>query len=82
MTPGLTTDRVHNEQALPSSASAHRKLSPTVPSDSYHASSTEEALRDERDFAAHNYHPLPVVFARAQGCKVWDPEDREYLDFV
>lgn len=48
----------------------------------YHASSTTEAIQAEKDFAAHNYHPLPVVFARAQGTSVWDPEGRHYLDFL
>lgn len=48
----------------------------------YHASSTQEAIQSEKDFAAHNYHPLPVVFARAQGTSVWDPEGRHYLDFL
>lgn len=48
----------------------------------YHAASTEEAIRTEKDYAAHNYHPLPVVFARAQGTSVWDPEGRHYLDFL
>ncbi|KAL2828626.1 ornithine aminotransferase [Aspergillus pseudoustus] len=48
----------------------------------YHASSTQEAIKAEHDFAAHNYHPLPVVFARAQGTSVWDPEGRHYLDFL
>ena len=27
-----------------------------------------------------SYHPLPIVFDRAQGCKVWDPEGNEYID--
>ncbi|KAL4812859.1 ornithine aminotransferase [Aspergillus spinulosporus] len=48
----------------------------------YHASSTQEAIQAENDYAAHNYHPLPVVFARAQGTSVWDPEGRHYLDFL
>lgn len=51
-------------------------------SDRYHASSSDEAVHDEHEYAAHNYHPLPIVFARAQGTKVWDPEGREYLDFL
>ena len=29
-----------------------------------------------------SYHPLPVVFARAEGARVWDPEGREYVDFL
>lgn len=48
----------------------------------YHASSTEEAIQSEHKYAAHNYHPLPIVFARASGTSVWDPEGRHYLDFL
>jgi ornithine--oxo-acid transaminase len=33
-------------------------------------------------YGAANYHPLPVVFARAQGIYVWDPEGRKYIDFL
>ena len=40
----------------------------------YRASSTKQALDLEREHAAHNYHPLPVVFAKASGVHVWDPE--------
>ncbi|OLE52863.1 MAG: ornithine--oxo-acid transaminase [Acidobacteria bacterium 13_1_20CM_3_53_8] len=36
----------------------------------------------EYTYAAHNYHPLPIVFARASGTSVWDPEGRHYLDFL
>ncbi|CCM00700.1 uncharacterized protein FIBRA_02740 [Fibroporia radiculosa] len=28
------------------------------------------------------YHPLPVVFDRAKGAKVWDPEGHEYIDML
>ncbi len=28
------------------------------------------------------YRPLPVAFVRGQGCRLWDTEGREYLDFV
>ncbi|PNY24564.1 Ornithine aminotransferase [Tolypocladium capitatum] len=48
----------------------------------YHASSTAAAIASEDEHAAHNYHPLPVVFSRAQGVNVWDPEGRQYLDFL
>ncbi|KAK9462758.1 pyridoxal phosphate-dependent transferase [Lipomyces oligophaga] len=44
--------------------------------------SSSEALQYEEDYSAHNYHPLPVVFARAQGAHVWDPEGNQYLDFL
>jgi ornithine--oxo-acid transaminase len=33
-------------------------------------------------YAAHNYHPLPVVIERAQGVWVWDPEGRKYMDML
>ncbi|KAL4955937.1 ornithine aminotransferase [Aspergillus filifer] len=54
----------------------------TTANAAYHASSTTEAIQAEKEFAAHNYHPLPVVFARAEGTSVWDPEGRHYLDFL
>jgi len=50
--------------------------------DHYHATSTAGAIHDELEYAAHNYHPLPVVFARAKGVHVWDPEGNHYLDFL
>lgn len=48
----------------------------------YHSASSEEAIQAEHKHAAHNYHPLPIVFARASGALVWDPENKEYLDFL
>jgi len=44
--------------------------------------SSAETMKMEHLYSAHNYHPLPVVFARASGARVWDPEGREYLDFL
>jgi ornithine--oxo-acid transaminase len=32
--------------------------------------------------SAHNYHPLPVVIARAKGPFVWDVEGKRYFDFL
>ncbi|PQE32001.1 ornithine aminotransferase protein [Rutstroemia sp. NJR-2017a WRK4] len=46
----------------------------------YHSSSTASAIHAEHEYAAHNYHPLPIVFARAQGSTVWDPEGNQYID--
>ncbi|KAG5360951.1 Ornithine aminotransferase [Yarrowia sp. B02] len=40
------------------------------------------AIERENKHSAHNYHPLPVVFTKALGAKVWDPEGKEYLDFL
>lgn len=36
----------------------------------------------EAEYSAHNYHPLPVVFDRAAGALVWDPEGKQYIDFL
>lgn len=44
--------------------------------------SSEQALQLEKHYGAHNYHPLPVVFSKGMGTKVWDPEGKEYLDFL
>ncbi|KAF2435185.1 ornithine aminotransferas-like protein [Tothia fuscella] len=48
----------------------------------YHTTSSEETYEIEAKYAAHNYHPLPIVFARASGVSVWDPEGKHYLDFL
>lgn len=44
--------------------------------------SSETTIDYEQKYSAHNYHPLPVVFAKAKGAHVWDPEGKEYLDFL
>jgi 4-aminobutyrate aminotransferase-like enzyme len=44
--------------------------------------SSSETMELENVYSAHNYHPLPVVFSKGLGAKVWDPEGREYLDFL
>lgn len=44
--------------------------------------SSQTAREYESEYSAHNYHPLPVVFQKAKGAKVWDPEGNEYLDFL
>ena len=43
---------------------------------------TQDYIALEEQYGAHNYHPLDVVVARAEGCWVWDVEDRKYLDFL
>ena len=44
--------------------------------------SSKEAINLEEKYGAHNYHPLPVVIAKGEGAKVWDPEGKEYFDFL
>lgn len=43
---------------------------------------SEDFIKLDETYGAHNYHPLPVVISRAKGVKVWDPEGREYFDFL
>ncbi|OCC09236.1 ornithine--oxo-acid transaminase [Streptomyces sp. PTY087I2] len=44
--------------------------------------SSEQLIRAEAPVLAHNYHPLPVVVARAEGTWVEDVEGRRYLDML
>ncbi|MFF2993089.1 ornithine--oxo-acid transaminase [Streptomyces sp. NPDC057950] len=41
-----------------------------------------DLIRAEGPVLAHNYHPLPVVVARAEGTWVEDVEGRRYLDML
>ena len=41
---------------------------------------TQDYIKLETDFGAHNYHPLDVVIARADGVTVYDVDGRRYLD--
>lgn len=84
MAPGA----IHNDTAAAANGTTlkptARSFHPTGTPDParYHAASSDDAIHAEAAFAAHNYHPLPIVFARASGCSVWDPEDKHYLDFL
>ncbi len=44
--------------------------------------SSEELIKIEEKFGAHNYHPLPVVLAKGEGVFVWDVEGKKYFDFL
>ncbi|MFF4211995.1 ornithine--oxo-acid transaminase [Streptomyces sp. NPDC001796] len=44
--------------------------------------SSAELIQAEEPVLAHNYHPLPVVVARAEGTWVEDVEGRRYLDML
>lgn len=43
---------------------------------------SEDYIRREEKYGAHNYHPLPVVLERGEGIYVWDVEGRRYFDFL
>ncbi len=36
----------------------------------------------EKNYGAHNYHPLPVVISKAKGVWVWDVEGKKYMDML
>lgn len=44
--------------------------------------SSEQIIALDHTHGAHNYHPLPIVFSRGLGPYVWDPEGKQYLDFL
>lgn len=43
---------------------------------------SQDYIALDNTYGAHNYHPLPVVISQAKGCKVQDPEGKEYFDFL
>ncbi|OON74406.1 ornithine--oxo-acid transaminase [Streptomyces tsukubensis] len=43
---------------------------------------TASAIRSSEAHSAHNYHPLPVVVASAEGAWMTDIEGRRYLDML
>ena len=43
---------------------------------------SEQAIKLEDQYGAHNYHPLPVVLNRGEGVYVWDVEGKRYYDFL
>ncbi len=45
-------------------------------------SKTDYHLDLEKEYGAHDYHPLPVVLAKGQGVYLWDVEGKRYYDFL
>lgn len=43
---------------------------------------TSSFIARDEEWGAHNYHPLPVVIAEAEGAWVTDVEGNRYLDFL
>lgn len=43
---------------------------------------SEDYIRLEEAYGAHNYHPLPVVIERGEGIYLWDVEGKRYFDFL
>ncbi len=44
--------------------------------------SSQQLMELEDKYGAHNYHPLPIVIAKGEGVLVWDPEGKQYYDFL
>jgi ornithine--oxo-acid transaminase len=74
----------HAASTTASASASTSSLKPLAPpfTSKYHATTSHSAIESEERYAAHNYHPLPIVFARAQGADVWDPEGNHYIDFL
>ncbi|MCF8336336.1 MAG: ornithine--oxo-acid transaminase [Bacteroidales bacterium] len=43
---------------------------------------TQDFMKREEQYGAHNYHPLPVVLDKGKGVYVWDVEGKQYYDFL
>lgn len=52
----------------------------TMASGSFKPTRTDRLIELDRDHVAHNYAPLPVVAASAEGAWITDVEGRRYLD--
>jgi ornithine--oxo-acid transaminase len=42
----------------------------------------ESIMKQTERLGAHNYHPLPIVIAEAEGVWVTDPEGKRYMDML
>jgi len=43
---------------------------------------SQDYIKREEKYGAHNYHPLEVVLDRGEGIFVWDVEGKKYFDFL
>lgn len=43
---------------------------------------TEQIIKETEQYSANNYHPLPIVIQKAEGCWIWDVENRKYMDML
>lgn len=44
--------------------------------------STQDVIKRENRYTAHNYHPLPVALTKGEGVFVWDVEGNRYFDYL
>jgi ornithine--oxo-acid transaminase len=57
-------------------------IDPSEPLSPVAATTSDAHIGQVERFSAHNYHPLPVVVAEAEGAWVTDTEGRRYLDML
>jgi len=43
---------------------------------------SQDFIKKEEKYGAHNYHPLPVVLSRGEGVFMWDVEGKRYFDYL
>ena len=43
---------------------------------------SQDYIALEKQYGAHNYHPLPVVLTKGEGVFLWDVEGKKYYDFL
>lgn len=43
---------------------------------------SQDFIKLEEKYGAHNYHPIDVVIDKGKGVWVWDVEGKKYLDFL
>ncbi|MBV8372913.1 MAG: ornithine--oxo-acid transaminase, partial [Candidatus Eremiobacteraeota bacterium] len=46
------------------------------------SATARELIETEEQYGAHNYHPLDLVVARAQGVWLWDTDGNRFLDCI
>ena len=47
-----------------------------------HMTETQKHIRLTEKYGANNYHPLPIVVAKAEGIWIHDPEGNKYMDML
>ncbi|MER7997898.1 ornithine--oxo-acid transaminase [Streptomyces sp. NPDC095613] len=68
--------------ASPTSSAASPKPTAASAASAPSASLTARAIASAEAHSAHNYHPLPVVVASAEGAWMTDVEGRRFLDML
>ncbi|KAK7883373.1 hypothetical protein LTR67_011297 [Exophiala xenobiotica] len=43
---------------------------------------TLQLLKQETEYSAGGFEPVPAFFAKAEGVRLWDVDGKEYLDFI